>query len=224
MLVLENPGDEPLDALVRKPIKTGHFLRIALEKALEEIRRPDDRLAGENRVVRERVAQKAQLLSEQKRVASEFDRQVAERRTGACERNEDLQLQATLLQHLPVSAWTLKPDGTPDFVNQVWLEFSGQTLDFVRSHPEAWMTAVHPDDWEKAPGPSGPACARGRDFRSKPDPGALWTGPIGGISSKPWFCAMQKGKSSDSSVRLPTFMTKSSLRKRYVRVRATCGE
>jgi hypothetical protein len=62
----------------------------------------------------------------------------------------DLQLQAGLLQHLPVSAWTLKPDGTPDFVNQVWLEYSGQTLDFIRSHPEAWMTAVHPEDREAA--------------------------------------------------------------------------
>ena len=62
----------------------------------------------------------------------------------------DLQLQVGLLQRLPVSAWTLKPDGTPDFVNQVWLEFSGQTLDFVRSYPEAWMTAVHPEDREIA--------------------------------------------------------------------------
>ena len=62
----------------------------------------------------------------------------------------DLQLQVGLLQRLPVSAWTLKPDGTPDFVNQVWLEFSGQTLDFVRSHPEAWMTAIHPEDREAA--------------------------------------------------------------------------
>jgi PAS domain S-box-containing protein len=62
----------------------------------------------------------------------------------------DLQLQAGLLQRLPVSAWTLDPDGTPDFVNEVWLEYSGQTLDFVRSHPEAWMTAVHPEDREAA--------------------------------------------------------------------------
>jgi len=62
----------------------------------------------------------------------------------------DLQLQVGLLQKLPVSAWTVKPDGTPDFVNQVWLEFAGQTLDFVRSHPEAWMTAVHPEDREMA--------------------------------------------------------------------------
>jgi PAS domain S-box-containing protein len=62
----------------------------------------------------------------------------------------DLQLQVELLQQLPVSAWTLKPDGTPDFVNRVWLEFAGQTLDFVRSNPEAWMTAVHPEDREMA--------------------------------------------------------------------------
>ncbi len=62
----------------------------------------------------------------------------------------DLQLQAELLQRIPVSAWTLTPDGTPDFVNQIWLEFSGQALDFVRSGPEAWMTAVHPEDREAA--------------------------------------------------------------------------
>ena len=62
----------------------------------------------------------------------------------------DLQLQVGLLQHLPVSAWTLKPDGTPDFVNHVWLEFAGQTPDFVRSHPAAWMAAVHPEDREMA--------------------------------------------------------------------------
>jgi PAS domain S-box-containing protein len=62
----------------------------------------------------------------------------------------ELHLLAGLLQRLPVSAWTLKSDGTPDFVNQVWLDYSGQTLDFVRSHPEAWMTAVHPEDREAA--------------------------------------------------------------------------
>ena len=72
----------------------------------------------------------------------------------------DLQLQAGLLQRLPVSAWTLKPDGTPDFVNQVWLDYSGHTLDFVRSHPEAWMAAVHPDDREL----SGQMLLGGRAF------------------------------------------------------------
>jgi PAS domain S-box-containing protein len=94
--------------------------------------------------------QQARLLSEQKRIANELDRRVAERTRELAETNAELQLQVGVLQHLPLSAWTLKPDGTPDFVNQVWLEFSGQTLDFVRSHPEAWMTAIHPEDRETA--------------------------------------------------------------------------
>jgi PAS domain S-box-containing protein len=94
--------------------------------------------------------QQARRLSEQKRIATELDRRVAERTRELAEINEELQLQVGLLQHLPVSAWTLKPDGTQDYVNKVWLEFSGQTLDFVRSHPEAWMNAVHPEDRETA--------------------------------------------------------------------------
>jgi PAS domain S-box-containing protein len=78
--------------------------------------------------------------------------------------NAELQVQVGLLQHLPVSAWTLKPDGTPEFVNQVWLDFSGQTLDFVRSHPEAWMTAVHPEDREMAARAFWEGVRSGEDF------------------------------------------------------------
>jgi PAS domain S-box-containing protein len=108
--------------------------------------------------------QQAILLSEQKRVATELERRVMERTRELAESNEELQLQVGLLQHLPVSAWTLKPDGTPDFVNKVWLEFSGQTLDFVRSHPEAWMTAVHPEDREAASRAFWKGVHSGQDF------------------------------------------------------------
>jgi PAS domain S-box-containing protein len=76
----------------------------------------------------------------------------------------DLQLQAELLQRLPVSAWTLTPDGIPDFVNQVWLEYSGQTPDFIRSRPEAWMTAVHPEDREAASTTFWNGISSGRGF------------------------------------------------------------
>jgi PAS domain S-box-containing protein len=94
----------------------------------------------------------------------EIERRVAERTRELAEANKELQLQAALLQHLPVSAWTLKPDGTPDLVNQVWLEFAGQTLEFVRSHPEAWMTAVHPEDREMASRIFWDAVRSGRGF------------------------------------------------------------
>lgn len=94
--------------------------------------------------------QHALRLDEQKRITPELDRRVAERTREITATNEELQLQVGVLQHLPVSAWTLKPDGTPDFVNQVWLNFSGQTLDFVRSRHDAWTTVIHPEDREAA--------------------------------------------------------------------------
>lgn len=90
--------------------------------------------------------QQALALRGQKQLARELDRRVEERTRELAETNQELRITAGLLQLLPVAAWTLKPDGRPDFVNRVWLEYTGQTLDFVHSHPEAWMTAVHPDD------------------------------------------------------------------------------
>ena len=108
--------------------------------------------------------QQTMRVNEQKRIAGELDRRVALRTRELAEANKELQLQVGLLQHLPVSAWTLKPDGTPEFVNRVWLEFSGQTLDFVRSHPEAWMDAVHPDDREAASLTFRDAVRSGKDF------------------------------------------------------------
>ncbi|MGC1594297.1 MAG: PAS domain S-box protein, partial [Candidatus Acidiferrales bacterium] len=69
---------------------------------------------------------------------------------GLAEANEELQLQVGLLQHIPVAAWTLRPDGTPGFVNQNWTEYTGQALEYVQSNPEAWMSAIHPEDREGA--------------------------------------------------------------------------
>jgi hypothetical protein len=153
---LTNPSEQAItaksDPIV--PFKQSAFqrsVRTPFHCHRDESRRKrlNDSIRNEKVILRARVNQ-AQRLDEQKRNANEVERRVAERTRELAEANEELQLQAGLLQHLPVSAWTLKPNGTPDFVNQVWLEFAGQTLDFVRSHPEAWMTAVHPEDRETA--------------------------------------------------------------------------
>ncbi len=108
--------------------------------------------------------QGARLLSEQKHVASELDRRVAQRTSELAKANEELQLQVSLLQNIPVAAWTLGPDGTPDFVNQTWLEYTGQALDYVRSDPEAWMTAIHPEDRETASSSFWGGVRAGRGF------------------------------------------------------------
>ena len=85
-------------------------------------------------------------IAERKRAEQDLWRRTAELAAA----NEDLQLQVGLLQLVPIAAWTIGPDGTPDFVNQNWLEYTGQTLDYVRSGPEAWMSALHLEDREGA--------------------------------------------------------------------------
>ena len=80
------------------------------------------------------------------------------------EANEDLQFQVGSPQQIPVAAWTLRPDGTPDFVNRSWLEYSGQALDYVQSNSEAWMTAIHPEDRETASKSICDGIRSGQDF------------------------------------------------------------
>ena len=132
------------DDYLVKPFTARELLaRVAMHVKMANLRREtaerEERLRSEAELEREKLRASEERLAETGRLYRELQRADAE-----------LQLQVGLLQQLPVSAWTLKPDGTPDFVNQVWLEFSGQTLDFIRSRPEAWMTAVHPEDREAA--------------------------------------------------------------------------
>ena len=132
------------DDYLIKPFAARELLaRVAAHVKMSNLRREtaerEERMRGEAELEREKLRAGEERLAETSRLYDELQQADAE-----------LQLQVGLLQQLPVSAWTLKPDGTPDFVNQVWLEFAGQTLDFVRSHPEAWMTAVHPEDREMA--------------------------------------------------------------------------
>jgi PAS domain S-box-containing protein len=63
---------------------------------------------------------------------------------------DELQLRVGMLQNIPVAAWSVMPDGTPDIVNQLWYEYTGQTPEYVNSHPEAWMATLHPEDRDRA--------------------------------------------------------------------------
>jgi PAS domain S-box-containing protein len=51
-----------------------------------------------------------------------------------------------LMQSMPQVVWTNRTDGTFDFINRQWSQYTGQSLDFVRSTPDAWLAALHPDD------------------------------------------------------------------------------
>jgi PAS domain S-box-containing protein len=99
-------------------------------------------------------------VTEQVRANDKLLAEIAERRRA----EEALRLQVGVLQYMPTVAWTVLPDGTPDFANQQWLEYTGQTLDYVRSSPEAWMTALHPDDHERAAAVYWDGIRSGRGF------------------------------------------------------------
>src|SRR5262250_307995 len=49
-----------------------------------------------------------------------------------------------LVNTIPTAAWTTRPDGYCDFLNQVWLDFAGMTAEQAQGW--GWAEAIHPDD------------------------------------------------------------------------------
>jgi PAS domain S-box-containing protein len=62
----------------------------------------------------------------------------------------ELQLRVSMMHCIPALVWSVTPDGAPDIVNQSWYDYTGQTPEYVRSDPAAWMSTMHPDDAEHA--------------------------------------------------------------------------
>ena len=58
------------------------------------------------------------------------------------EKSED-QLRA-IINTIPTTAWSTRPDGYCDFLNQRWLNYAGMTAE--QAHGWGWGAAIHPDD------------------------------------------------------------------------------
>ena len=50
----------------------------------------------------------------------------------------------SLAEAIPEIIWTAAPDGTVDYFNQRWYEYSGHAFDNLKS--SSWLPVVHPDD------------------------------------------------------------------------------
>jgi len=61
-------------------------------------------------------------------------------------RMDDLNL-AAMINTIPTAAWTTRPDGYCDFLNQVWLDYAGMTAEQAQGW--GWAEAIHPDDRTK---------------------------------------------------------------------------
>ena len=49
-----------------------------------------------------------------------------------------------IINTIPTAAWTTRPDGYCDFLNQVWLDYTGMTAEQAQGW--GWTAALHPDD------------------------------------------------------------------------------
>ncbi len=67
------------------------------------------------------------------------DRKRAEEALAASERKLSL-----IINTMPVLAWSTQPDGSADFFNQTWLDYTGLSSD--EAHGWGWRDLVHPDD------------------------------------------------------------------------------
>ncbi|MDR3465560.1 MAG: PAS domain S-box protein [Xanthobacteraceae bacterium] len=67
------------------------------------------------------------------------DRKRAEQAARTSER--DL---STIINAIPMPAWSTRPDGFCDFINQRWLEYTGLSAEEARGW--GWGSAIHPDD------------------------------------------------------------------------------
>src|SRR5215470_3394765 len=109
--------------------------------------------------------QEAWRLTEQQQTANQLEKQVAERTEGLAAANEKLTKSEAALHKaldeikkseaklrqvidtIPTTAWTARPDGYCDFLNQVWLEYAGMTAEQAQGW--GWAEAIHPDDREQ---------------------------------------------------------------------------
>lgn len=57
-----------------------------------------------------------------------------------------------LANSVPCIVLTLAPNGLPEFVNDRWIELTGQTPQAARARPGAWLAALHPADRERLTG------------------------------------------------------------------------
>ena len=114
-----------------------------------------------------------------------------------------------LADAMPQIVWTARPDGTIDYLNRQWYEFTGLPEALGN---EGWGQILHPDDSQSAEGagwlPSETV------LRSRWKSGS-WIGagkPIAGISSGPLPSTMDREESVAGSAPVRTFMNKNAPR------------
>ena len=70
-----------------------------------------------------------------------------------------------VIDTIPAHAWSARPDGSVDFVNQRFLEFTGRSMEDMLGWD--WGSLVHPDDLTRYVGEWQAAVATGEPMESE---------------------------------------------------------
>ena len=80
------------------------------------------------------------------------------------ERQATKQLQF-IADAMPQKVWTADGDGNVNYLNQIWLDYTGLTYEDLKSR--GWEQVTHPDDWEKSKKSWQHAIDTGDDFEEE---------------------------------------------------------
>jgi PAS domain S-box-containing protein len=146
------------DDYIAKPFMARELLaRVATHVKMAHLRREsaerEERLRGEAELERQKRHASQEQLAETSRLYHELQGREAQYRRAARELKEaEEALQANernlslIINTIPTAAWTTRPDGYCDFLNQRWLDYTGMTAEQAAGW--GWGEAIHPDDRE----------------------------------------------------------------------------
>src|SRR5205823_12556730 len=105
-----------------------------------EVKRAKQEIQRLNEELEQRVVERTKELAA---ANEELRKEIAERKRAedALRRSEDrIRL---IIDTIPVMAWSLRPDGIVDFLNQRWMDYAGLSLEQYVADPTG---PIHPDD------------------------------------------------------------------------------
>ena len=100
-------------------------------------------LAVEGKTTRREKGIRIELKSDRERISNRSP--ILDKASNRIKQSDD-QIRI-MIDEIPTHAWTCRPDGTAEFLNQRWLDYTGLSIE--QSVGLGWKVAIHPDDLEK---------------------------------------------------------------------------
>ncbi len=156
---ITHPDDLPANLALMEQLRTGLIPSFVIEK---RYRRKDGALVWvQNSValVRDALGNPFHTVALTEDITARKQAEAARDQTEQTLRESEARFRL-LADAIPHIAWTTGPDGSVDYYNQRWYQYSGLTFEETRDW--GWGTVIHPDDLERAGGVWRAAIEAGR--------------------------------------------------------------